>query len=528
MKSASQSQNAFSPRVLLLAISRRKTVFVLVLLVSAAATALMVRRARFRYESSFDFLVKPGVRERFSLDQASLRGDPVAGSSFPSTSLANAVSILQSPDLVGRLVDELLENGEMASPVEEESPPDSRKNDLLSKALRKFLRPPEVSLPELSDAEQRREALKAMLVGAIKVEATMGPSVITVSVNWSDPHTAYRLARRLVDVCRLHYVEAYRPKASIQFLEKLVQSAEAKLQDTIKKQSELLVDLRVSDIDRRMKQIESRIATLEDQHGNCQIRMASYDGEARAIEKSLESVNKELPDRVSVIANPKHAALYGHLQSLNMMRLDRPKIAGTSTPLDREIERVLKKLEKEPELIEKKHPAGPDPIYTTLRRKLLTVDAERAGLMEQCGRITSELETLRLISSKLYLRSAQIKALDLERELASADLRSHKMSLQAARKIDLLSRGEFSNLQLIRSPELNPGPVKNRRPMFLAAGLLGGLAAAAFLCFLLYQASSEFSRPDDLRRTIRARVLGSVPACTRRNLFLLRYVTTQK
>ena len=83
-----------SPQLFLAAVLRRKLLFLFVVLFCTAAAGFMALKTTFTYESSAQILVKPGAREGFSVESATLRGTPIvdrhAYTEFANT-LARAV-----------------------------------------------------------------------------------------------------------------------------------------------------------------------------------------------------------------------------------------------------------------------------------------------------------------------------------------------------------------------------------------------------------------------------------------------------
>lgn len=501
-----------SPADIPRAILRRKVVFLLVFATVAAAAVAVAVTIKFRYESGFQLLVRPGARESFSVEDASLRGDPMSDRGG-NTTYANAVAILQSTDLVDRLVARLQEGGGLdlgVSPEDAATHGSAAVNKVLD-WFRKHLQPPEYSQSSESEQGAFLAELRRQLAAAIDVVPIHGTTVLQVTVRWSDPVVAFRITSMLVDVCRQHYSEAYGSNEDIEFLEKLVTSTQAKLEKVIEKQESLRLEAGVSDIEKEMGLLLDQIDGLTQQFTECHVTEAATKGQVESLRHKLETTSADLPGETSLALNPRSEYLYNQLLALQLRKLESPLVNRDNLQIDLQIRRIEEEIERENKWIEAKRPGPINPVHTSLLQEIHKLDAEAIGIRTKCDTILSETQRLQARYNVLRLKYPLLKETALERDLHEADLAKWKRSLETARRADQLAQGQISNLKVIQRPEFQSAPVKNRRPLVLGLGLLGALATAALACLLLFLRYAEVGNAEQLRVTTGLTVLASIP-----------------
>ena len=500
-----------SPQLFLAAVLRRKLLFLSVVLLCTAGAGFMALKTTFSYESSAQILVKPGAREGFSVESATLRGTPIVDR-HAYTEFANTLAILQSRDLLDRLVDKVQESGEDVDlgPGAMKGAVDEKDQGLLKEWVDKLLLPPEFQVVK-NNEDKRRELLRMILAQAIVVEQLPGATVVEIQVTWKDPRMAYVIANLMLEVFRDHYREFYRDRDSIKFIDGLAKESEKKLRVFVQKEDDLRTEYKIADVGAEITQVLRQIGQLQESYTECQILSASSSGRAVYLDDMLKKVKPSLKTQTNTTINPEWSAISLRLQELQRLRAQTPR--GQRASLDKEIKDLNNKLKKEPMVIQNGGTSTPNPLYTRIQEIKLTWDADSAGTSNKCTTIASEIQALRLRHDTLQRVDKILQGIKLERRLVEEELRSHRRSLQAAKTADQLAQGHITSLRVIERPELSPIPVKNRKPLVLAGGALFGILAGIGLCSLLYRRAREISSSGQLKEVAGHKVIGNIPPC---------------
>jgi len=510
-----QDELRISPLTFLHAVRRRKLLFVLIVLLAVAVAGALALRVEYKYEAGAKLLVRPGDREAFSVASATLRGTPIVDRQT-MTEIGNTLAMLQSRAVIDRLAGRLIAEGEADALL----PPDfGTASDPSGSAggvkgfVKQLILPPEVAVDR--NAEQKKLArLEMALRLAIEMEQIAGTSIVQLTVKWGDPQTAYRLANRLLEACREHYQEFYRSKESIAFLEKLAKESETKLEALIKREDDLRAEFKVADVQAEINQVLAQLGQLRAAYTECQMTSASSSARFEYLESMIKDVDSTLPTASTTTVNPKWTALYTALQNLKLRKLEERVYRTEKSSVDEEIERVNRELSRESMVIKSEGAPMPNPLYTSLRQQTLDLKASTAAARRKCTAISEEIQALQLRHNTLERVTKILDAIELERTLVETELTNHLRSLQAARTADRLAQGRITNIQVIETPAMSPIPIKNRKPMILAAGGLVGVGVGILLCFLLFLRTREISSTKRLREVAGLKVIGSIPAAT--------------
>ncbi len=501
-----------SPQLFLAAVLRRKLLFLIVVLLCTAAAGYMALKTTFSYESSAQILVKPGAREGFSVESATLRGTPIVDR-HAYTEFANTLAILQSRDLLDRLVDkvqESKENIDLGPVTKTQGVLEKKEWSFLKEWVDKLLMPPEYQAVK-NNEDQRRELLRLILAQAIVVEQIPGTTVVEITAAWKDPRVAYVITNLMLEVFRDHYREFFRDRDSIKFIADLVKESEKKLQAFIQKEEDLRVEYKIADVGAEITQVLHQIGQLQESYTECQVMAASASGRSGYLDDMLKKMKPSLRTQTNTTINPEWSAISLRLQELQRLRASTPR--SQRAAIDKEIKDLNDKLQKEPMVVQSGGTATPNPLFTRLQEIKMTWEADSAGTSNKCTTIASEIQALRLRHDTLRRVDKILQGIKLERRLVEEELRSHRRSLQAAKTADQLAQGHITSLKVIERPELNPNPVRNRKPLVLAGGALFGILAGIGLCSLLYRRVREISSSGQLKEVAGHKVIGAVPAC---------------
>lgn len=516
---------SFSPALALKVVMRRKRLFILAILICVVTAGVMAWRMHFTYESTAQVLIKPGVRQAFSVEAATLRGTPIVERDH-YYEIANTLMILRSRAVLDRLIRRIEKMDPTffeAGPKPSEKPVTAKKDDdgILGKmktGIKRLVRPPS-NPAAYNTPEARRDFQRAQLRRAIGIEQVPGTTIVNISAQWGDSKRAYLVCDAMLAVCQEYYREFFEQANGITFLEQMVQETEGKLERITKEENDIHTEFKVSDAKAEITALLTQLGKLQNQHTECRVLSESAAGRTGYFDDALKSVPEMLSSETNQQINPEWQSLYQHLQALELRKLGAVSLAGSPDTLTEKIEKTRQKLQEIPKVIDTRGRSMPNPLFTNLKQQKLIIEAEAAGARQKCSAISSEISELRLRIDELQRVSKRLDALKLQRKLAEDELKTHLRSVQTARHAELLDKRRFSSLQVIEFPERSYEPLRNRRPRVLAGGLFAGILLGLALCFFLYIQSREVASADQLRQATDLKVLGSIPSCKGRGLF---------
>jgi uncharacterized protein involved in exopolysaccharide biosynthesis len=362
--------------------------------------------------------------------------------------------------------------------------------------------------------EELLEGAREKFASDLSVKGLEDSGVIQVSFDHKDAKMTARVVNTLIDQFKEKHLEAFIDPKSSSFLEqkaadysKKLQETEKRLQDlkmkntayNLDEQRSLLLHQR-SDLDASYKSSLDQIAELGKKLGALQGQVGTVAEHARA---DLNS------DRYRVLDDAKSRLLELQLKEQEYLK-KYTESSQTVTNLRSEIQTVQNFLSSQEKDLREKVPAG-NPVYQDLQRQIVSTKADyqsqqakSAAIREQIDEIDNRLHTLATPENELR---------DLQRELTTSEqnYQTYAAKLEEARMTEDMNRLKMTNISVIQGAAVPDDPIKPRKKLNLAIGIiLGGLLGIG-LAFLAEFLSQSFSTPNSVERRLGVPVLAVVP-----------------
>ena len=132
----------------------------------------------------------------------------------------------------------------------------------------------------------------------------------------------------------------------------------------------------------------------------------------------------------------------------------------------------------------------------TVRVGYLEAKNEVSAMSAQKESVESSLKEMLQRAAKLNRDEVTIGALEMEVQLAAADVAKYKELLEQTRIEDALHNNKFTNVQVVQDPTYDPKPISPKKSVIGLAGLVAGTTGAVLIAVFLELFLTP-SRPED-------------------------------
>ena len=328
----------------------------------------------------------------------------------------------------------------------------------------------------------------------LSAERIKDSGIIKVSFQHHDPQIAARSINLLVELFKEKHLQTFSNPKSTPFLEEKLEAYRKKLGESegrleafkqkykissFGKQRNLLLEQRI-ELDTSLKMAENRIGELR---------------------QKLSSMN------IKKQTNPENIPFYTELEQFAIIDDARSRLLGLQqrenelTRQYKDHSRMVTNVRKEIQFVKdflKEQEA------LKVKSILQSQEAISTAIKEQLKELDKEIQTLDLREDGLR---------DLERELSinEDNYKIYTEKLEEARISDEMDRQKIASISVIEEAIIPKRPVKPRKKVNIALGIVVGAITALGLAFLFEHVDNSVRTPDDVRRRLGMAVLGMIP-----------------
>jgi uncharacterized protein involved in exopolysaccharide biosynthesis len=465
------------------ALFRHKAKTVLVFLTVLGAAAAATAWAPRAYRSEAQLFVRLG-RENALLDPTATLGQPpvVAVPSSREAEINSVLEMLRSRALLEEVVDRV--------------------------------GPQEVlGLAGPEGPDDRYRATTA-LTRKLTVEALKKSSVLRIAFEGHSPEACQKVVAALVELYLAKHVHLNRAPGAHQFLT----DQGARLRDRLGVAEGRLCDLKnqtgLIAPEAQRQALAARLARLEDELQQAATAAAAAAAEVRSLRQKAAALPRDQVTRTTGLPNVAADGMRGQLYALQIKEIEllakyperhpevqlvRQQTAAAKALLAREegareqVTTAPNRLSEEAHLALLRH----EPLLASLRAR---ADALRAEL----GRERQRLDQF----SHDQLRLARLQR---EVDLQDAHYRKYADSLEQARIDQALEAQRISNINVVQPATYDDRPVRPRRALTLALGLLCAALSSLGLATLLHCLDRSFHSPQDVEEKLGLPTLAAIP-----------------
>jgi uncharacterized protein involved in exopolysaccharide biosynthesis len=314
-------------------------------------------------------------------------------------------------------------------------------------------------LAESSTPEGRRlgHAIRSFSAG-LSAQAVRGTDVIRVSFQHPDPQTAAESVNLLVESFKEKHLEAFSEPQTAEFLEEKVASYREKLQ--------------VSEHRLKAFQAEHEAFALAEPDSYLLQQRTELKDRLREIHAQMTTVRQQYAQEDPAIAKGKMRLLELQLKEQDL----KAGIGGTS----RDLVDVRKKIDLVESFLESRRVE----VERGEKKELGLLEEQRADTETRLAGLESELKGLSQLST-------QFRQLSRDLEVNERNYGNFAAKAEEARLSDEMDREKIANISVIQAAVAPLDPVRPRRLLNLAVGLLVGGALGLVTPYLLASSSSK-------------------------------------
>ncbi len=347
---------------------------------------------------------------------------------------------------------------------------------------------------------------------ALAVVVVKQSDVINVSFDHRSPATATKVVEAVLEVYKAKHADAFAESRSQFFRDQIDRDTQ---------------DLQSLEARREKIRIANRIFNVEQQRAalftqEAQAQRDLQDAQARKDELQkrvafLTTARAKVPTQDVETETDKNdgiAAIQSQLldlkraesQLLTLYQPDHPQVVETR----RQVGMVQQRLAQASQPFERRRTA-PNALATQIDQELIMDQAELvplddkiAGYQKVIAGVAQELKRLESANTQLTSINRRIDALE-------TNLKQERDKFETARVQEDLDREKVVSVSVIQPPVASSLPVKPRKGVYAAGGVVGGLLAAAFTLIVLVVSRNTLISAESVERILVLPVLATVP-----------------
>jgi uncharacterized protein involved in exopolysaccharide biosynthesis len=465
----------------MLARQRRKMlVFSGVVLALVVAFTLLTPRA---YRSQAKLFVRLG-RENVTLDPTATFGQApvVAVPQSRENEINSVVELLRSRSLLDAVVDRVGPAALLGEGGLKEADPGKSEAD--EKATRKGRTPQEDNA--------RRKLARQLTVDAIKKS-----NVILISYDGPSPEVAEAVVACIVRLYLDQHVRLNRTPGAHKFLTEQTSQAHAELLKAEGRLRDLQAETGLFAPDAQKQIAVTRVGRLEDERLQAGAALAAAEAELAQLKAKLAALPEtQVTARLTGAPNEATDNMRGQLYTLELKELDLLSRQSEKSP---EVQLIRQQVAAARAIFEREQRSreqvttGPNRVHEEARLALLKQEPVVAALRARSESLSAQLDEERrglktLTAHGIHLAEQQ-RAVDLQ----SALYRRYAENLAQTQADQAMEVEKISNLSIAQPASFDPEPVRPRRMLNLAVGLV--LAFSGSLAFAWLADSWDRSAP---------------------------------
>lgn len=366
-------------------------------------------------------------------------------------------------------------------------------------------------------------AATQVLMRSLFLRSETGSSVISIVCTTSSPRLSADLVDAFIAEAVAHHQEVFASDSSLAFLEEQVAAAMAARARADEQLSDFRVQCGFYDAEAQRGHLLTDLHTLRAQLDEDLARLATLTALESLLQEEIakEDERQRVPVERTVLMNPARTRIEQRIFDLRIELLGlQGKRDRTTAQLEAErasLEQQLAKAQEELERTQEFLDPGtmlqdlPNPRYARLRERLDVAHEERIALQSGSRKREERLAQAQRSLVELERCGPTLNLLETEARQASQRLDQFLEAREQVGLMDLLDSVNLINLrplQYATLPFQKSGPRRGRSVLLgLALGLMGGFGLALVRPSL----DRRLRGPADVRRLLRAPVLGVLP-----------------
>ena len=472
------------------------------------------------YRSEARIMVRVG-RESVTLDPTATTGQVISVGQARENEVKSELEILKSQELVEKLVDAIGPAAFLDDPNEASGEngaggsPESAFKQTVEKLRTAFKGVTgllgSLSLNPMSD---RDKAIIAVTKG-LEIEALKNSDVIAVSFEAKGRKLARGTLEKLIALYLDKHIAVRRTAGSYEFFDQQTRQVQTGLARAEEDVRELKNRTGIASLDEQRKVLLKRIGDLEQDSETTESALAASKAKVETMEKTLAGLPRTLTVQETT-GNPNQGAdlMRARLYELQLKEQDLlSKFTETSKPVQ-EVRRQITEaqtLMNGEEHSRTQVTKGLNESYKQVEVVLLNEKATLSSLQAKAREQRKQLAAARGELGTINDSETRLTHVQREMGIQEANYRKYTEKLEQARIDQALEIGKISNISVVQQATTPVKPVRPKKLLNLALGLMLGIFGGIGLAFFSEYTTQGFSTPESVERRLGLPVLGTVP-----------------
>ena len=338
-------------------------------------------------------------------------------------------------------------------------------------------------------------------------------NVIKVTFKHHDPSIASRAVNLLADFWKEQHLKIFStPQAP--FLEEQARTYRERLELSETRFQAFKQEHGISSFSEEKRLFLEQRQQLDTNFKTSQGEMQSLTTKIISLARELKTVPKDIP--LSMVGE-KHLMIDDTKRELLDLRRKEQELSGkfrdtsrTLTDIRKEIRLIEMFIEKQEAQLGDKVTSGRNPVYQELELQLLSAKAQHAALQTHEKVFIKQIENLDAHIEHLGQLENEFDKLEREVSQNQENLSRYLEKVEVARITQEMDKQQIANVSVIQSATPPISPMKPKRTLIAALGVILGGFSSVGLAFILEALQSSYTRPEKLSHDLGFPILVSI------------------
>ena len=443
------------------------------------------------YQSEATLLVRVG-RESVTLDPSATTGQVISLGHSRDAEINSEVEVLRSRDLVERVVETIG----------------------LDTFLKGLGRRTEKAVAPASAIGDRDNIIRTVIEN-LKIDVRKGSNIIHASYEGQGPELTQNVLIKLIDLYLEKHASVHRTPGSYEFFNQQTEQLRVSLAKTEENLRKVKNKTGIASLEDQRRVVYTRVNDLQRESELTYSSLAASEAKVRVMEKALS----DLP-ATTVTGETGGVGNYGAdlmRSKLYELKLKEQDLLSRYTEKSISVREIRRQIVEAEGLIAKEESTrtqvtkGLNEGYSRAQLDIFTEKGTLASLQAKAKVLRDQLVNARAELTLLNNNEVQIAELQRQLSIQEANYRKFSQNLEEARVGHALELQKISNISVVQPPTHPFRPVRPRKTLNLALGVLLGMLGGIALAFFSEYMDHTFKRPKDIEERLKLPLLAVIP-----------------
>lgn len=354
----------------------------------------------------------------------------------------------------------------------------------------------------------------SVLEDKINISRRGDTDLIEITVNYSDPVKAQKIANNIVDEFKNEIKEMNRGslKSASDFVDeqlKSVQNNLTKIEDKIlnyKKKNEII------NPEEQSKNQLNQLSELETERIGSELTLKQARSNLKEVNSYLEKENEEIISSKTISNNPVITEAKENLASL---RVELAGLKEKYTEKHPEVKEVKTKITETEELLSEEveeivstKVESTNPLYKDLINKKIDLETQILSSQIQIDTYDKRIESLNIQLDEIPEKNLELSRLQREAKVTE---NIYLMLKERQEEINIQTAMKTSDIVVVDTATLNENPIKPNLKLNMAIAFVLAIFIAVFIIFLIEFMDRTIKEEEDIEKATGLSVIGTIP-----------------